>query len=168
MRRPEVRAKFVGDRHPLKNPKHLNSFREAMRRPEHRAAQSERSKRRWTDPDYRSRNALGQRKARIQRGCKGTDIERMMLDCLVGRNIQAVPQYPVDAFLLDFALLEQKVVIECDEEYWHDLPGIREKDARKDSVLVGLGWTVLRFSGTCIRKNVAVCVDEVEKILSGG
>lgn len=35
-------------------------------------------------------------------------------------------------------------VVEYDGDYWHSLPGIAEKDARKARELRALGWRVVR------------------------
>jgi len=50
-------------------------------------------------------------------------------------------------FHVDFLIKDFKTVIECDGEYWHLNPKIQERDKRKDELLTGLGYKVLRFSG---------------------
>jgi very-short-patch-repair endonuclease len=50
-------------------------------------------------------------------------------------------------FHVDFLIRSLKTVIECDGEYWHLNPKIHERDGRKDELLKGLGYKVLRFSG---------------------
>ena len=68
-------------------------------------------------------------------------------------------------YKLDLALLAKRVAVEVDGETHKTLQG-REQDARKDRVLTGLGWTVLRFSNRAILKNVNACVQEVWSITS--
>jgi very-short-patch-repair endonuclease len=46
---------------------------------------------------------------------------------------------------IDIALTEHRIAIEIDGTYWHSLPGIAEKDARKDAFLRARGWVVERF-----------------------
>lgn len=45
---------------------------------------------------------------------------------------------------IDLAFPTDRVALELDGEYWHSLPGIAEKDARKDDWLAQAGWTVVR------------------------
>jgi very-short-patch-repair endonuclease len=55
-------------------------------------------------------------------------------------------------FHVDFLLRDSKTIIECDGEYWHLNPKIQERDKRKDKLLKGLGYRVIRFSGSTINK----------------
>jgi len=55
-------------------------------------------------------------------------------------------------FHVDFLLKDSKTVIECDGEYWHLNPKIRERDKRKDELLKSLDYKVLRFSGKTLDK----------------
>lgn len=56
----------------------------------------------------------------------------------------------VGRWSIDLAFPTPRVAIELDGEYWHSLPEMIEKDARKDAALADLGWTVQRI---LIRKN---------------
>lgn len=59
------------------------------------------------------------------------------------------PQYPVDRFFLDFGNPKMKVAIECDGKEWHM---DKEKDARRDKILLENGWHVFRIGGAdCFR-----------------
>lgn len=55
-------------------------------------------------------------------------------------------------FHVDFLLEHTKSIIECDGEYWHMLPKIQERDKRKEELLAGMGYKVIRFSGKTINK----------------
>lgn len=55
-------------------------------------------------------------------------------------------------FHVDFLLRRLNTVIECDGEHWHLNPKIKDRDRRKDELLKGLGYKVLRFSGKTIDK----------------
>lgn len=55
-------------------------------------------------------------------------------------------------FHVDFLLEKYKTVIECDGEYWHLIPKIMERDKRKDILLQSLGFKVLRFTGSELKK----------------
>ena len=65
------------------------------------------------------------------------------------RDIRAVgavfyPQFPVLDFIVDFANPEAKVAIECDGSAYHK---DKEKDAKRDSLLSSMGWSVYRITG---------------------
>lgn len=86
-----------------------------------------------------------------------------------------------DKFLCDFVFLEQKLIVECDGDFWHANPakyaGKKLKPAQKKGIArdksknayirkVDNGtWKLLRFWGSDIRKDVKACVDKIEKAL---
>lgn len=55
------------------------------------------------------------------------------------------PQYPVNRFFVDFGNPKVKVAIECDGKEWHT---DKEKDANRDKIILGEGWTVFRITGS--------------------
>ena len=69
------------------------------------------------------------------------------LDFLSALNIAElfpVPQLAVETFNIDFAFPDSRLAVEFDPR-WHNSPRKRPMDAKKDSVLRALGWTVLRL-----------------------
>jgi very-short-patch-repair endonuclease len=56
-------------------------------------------------------------------------------------------------FHVDFLIEKYKAVVECDGEYWHLMPKIQERDARKEVLLNSLGYKLVRFPGTIISKT---------------
>ena len=94
-----------------------------------------------------------------------TSIEQALIEELEARNLSYEFQYQFDSWILDFAFPVHKLAIEADGIYWHSLPNIVEKDARKDADLQSQGWTVLRFTGDEIRESPQRCVDEIVKVL---
>ena len=85
----------------------------------------------------------------------------------------------------DFSFKARKLAVFCDSEFWHGydwentaneiktnrefwLPKIEKTMERDKIVLERLqseGWTVLRFWGERIKKDVFGCADEIERIL---
>lgn len=63
--------------------------------------------------------------------------------------------------IVDFFLPEHKIVIECDGDYWHGLPLVKEKDERKTKVLSENGLTVYRFKEYEINNSAKECVDRI-------
>ena len=83
----------------------------------------------------------------------------------------------------DLVFKGKKVVVFCDSEFWHGydwdnkkkefkshqdfwIPKIERNIARDKEVneeLKIMGWTVLRFWGNDIKKNLQACADEIER-----
>lgn len=67
-------------------------------------------------------------------------------------------------FHADFLLEDTKLIIECDGEFWHMAPKIRDRDVRKEEYLRSLGYRVLRFSGRQITNmSETALADSVKK-----
>lgn len=84
----------------------------------------------------------------------------------------------------DIAFVGKKIAIFCDSEFWHGydweerkksfkshqefwIPKIErnmERDREVTAKLESEGWTVLRFWGKEIKKNVLVCADTIQKV----
>jgi len=69
-------------------------------------------------------------------------------------------------WVIDFAFPAHKLIVEADGIYWHSLPNVQAKDARKDADLTQRGWTILRFTGDDIRASACACVDKIVKHLT--
>lgn len=86
----------------------------------------------------------------------------------------------------DIAFIGKKVAVFCDSEFWHGYDWDKRKsdiksnkafwiakierniarDKEVNDYLTSHGWTVLRFWGKEIQKNVTHCVDMIEKEVS--
>ena len=84
----------------------------------------------------------------------------------------------------DIVFLGKKLAVFCDSEFWHgydwenkknDIKSHREfwiskiernmeRDHEVTAKLEAEGWTVLRFWGKEIKKNVSVCADIIQKV----
>ena len=96
-----------------------------------------------------------------------TDIEMAMKEALDKKSIKYVQQHNVDnKFLIDFALLKDKIAIECDGEYWHRLPRNRHIDFLKERYLRSKGWRVVRFTDKLINGNIDYCVNVISMMLN--
>jgi len=95
-----------------------------------------------------------------------TSIEKKMKGELKRRNLSFKPQYVIaNITRADFALPEQKIVIQCDGDYWHNYPYGTEKDHYQNKVLKELGWMVFRFWEREIQEDVQKCVNKVTDCL---
>jgi DNA mismatch endonuclease Vsr len=115
--------------------------------------------------------------------CKDTGIEVKLRKELWSRglryrkNCRDLPGKP------DIVFKGAKVAVFCDSEFWHGkdwetrkeqihsnrdywIPKIErniERDSEVNSQLSEMGWTVLRFWGKEIEKNVSGCADKIER-----
>lgn len=96
------------------------------------------------------------------------------------KNVKSVFGHP------DIAFIGKKVAVFCDSEFWHGYDWANRKsdiksnkdfwiakierniarDKEVNNYLTSHGWTVLRFWGKEIQKNVTHCVDMIEKEVS--
>lgn len=119
--------------------------------------------------------------------CKDTKIEVMLRKELWSRglryrkNVKTVPGKP------DIAFIGKKVAVFCDSEFWHGYDWENRKDTIKtnrefwinkierniqrdsevNQMLTEQGWTILRFWGNDIKKNLSGCADRIEETVKG-
>jgi DNA mismatch endonuclease (patch repair protein) len=95
------------------------------------------------------------------------------------KNIKSLPGKP------DITITKYKIVIFCDGELWHGkdweirkeniktnrdywIPKIERnmaRDIENEKKLENMGWTVIRFWGKEIKKNLMECVNEIKEII---
>lgn len=86
-----------------------------------------------------------------------TPIERKLSDALHAASIPFKVQVPIGGFVVDF-LIDDKLVVECDGEAWHD----PATDEIRDSRLRSLDLEVLRFTGRSIHRDPNSCIERVK------
>ncbi len=69
-------------------------------------------------------------------------------------------QAPIDNFIVDFACLSHRLVIEVDG-IQHDTSEGRKKDSARDAHLHWLGFTSLRFRNSDVSQNIEGVIAEV-------
>jgi len=87
-----------------------------------------------------------------------TSIEKAIREELEKREIDFIPQAQIGAYFADFKI--GNVIIECDGEYWHNLPENKTRDKAKNRLYRKLGYKVFRFTDKEINKDAAACVDK--------
>lgn len=92
---------------------------------------------------------------------RASGIERKIQEALRYVGLYPIPQYVIGPYVVDFAIPECQLVIECDGDYWHTLPKQQIKDKRKDMYLKHEGWRVLRLWEHSIRNDINGCLQEV-------
>lgn len=112
---------------------------------------------------------------------KNTGIERRLGKAMWARGLRYRKHCNNILGNPDFCFRKKKVVVFCDSEFWHGktlLEGQKfktnpdywnakisrniERDKQTNKTLKKAGWTVLRFWGKDIEKNLEHCVYEVE------
>jgi very-short-patch-repair endonuclease len=74
-----------------------------------------------------------------------TNIEEKVRDYLEKENKEYVFQLPTrTGFVIDFALLKQRIAIEVDGTNWHSSKEAKKRDRFKDYQLKREGWKVIR------------------------
>ena len=97
------------------------------------------------------------------RGLYKTDIEEIMGKALEENGIEATYNFPIRSrygYILDFAIVDLKIDIECDGEHFHKIGN--KRDNKRNWVLRKLGWKILRFRGKQIRENIDSCIKEIK------
>jgi len=95
--------------------------------------------------------------------------EHVFYRALYREGIRPVPQYPVEKYVLDFAVLhgERRLNIEIDGERYHrDWDGeLCRRDQIRNQRLMELGWDVMRFWVYQVRDEIAQCLARVHRWL---
>jgi len=115
----------------------------------------------------------------------GTSIELLLCKALwregirYRKNLKTLPGKP------DIAITKYKIAVFCDGEFWHgknwesNKNKIKEnhdfwvakierniaRDNKNEKKLANMGWTVLRFWGRDIKKNLNECVNEIKEAI---
>lgn len=91
-------------------------------------------------------------------------IEKILYISLCDK-IDLIPQFRIDKLRVDFAILPQKIVIECDGRENHSSVKDINCDNWRDAFLHSEGWAVQRFTGNDILTNLDWCVNRILKII---
>lgn len=94
--------------------------------------------------------------------------ERVFYPALVDAGYRPIPQYDIDHYVLDFALLRpngRRLNIEIDGEKYHrDWDGeLIRKDQLRNLRLIEMGWDVLRFWVYEVRDDLPGCIMRVKR-----
>lgn len=80
------------------------------------------------------------------------------------KKYSIVREFSVFPFFIDFAFMNENVAIEIDGSQ-HLLPDRKERDEKKDKLLIENGWTIIRISENEIKKNIDETLVKIETIL---
>lgn len=94
-----------------------------------------------------------------------TDAERRLWSLLRNRGVEGHKfrrQHPIGPYVVDFACVENWLVVEADGGQHAD----NSADERRTAWLNAQGWTIIRFWNDEILKNSAGVYDEIVRALS--
>jgi len=77
-------------------------------------------------------------------------------------------QHPIGPYRADLALLDHRLVIECDGHNFHSTRDQRTRDASRDRFITAQGWRVLRCTGTEIHADVSKVVADIHAVVTNG
>lgn len=101
-----------------------------------------------------------------------SDWERVFYRAAFAAGLRLVPQYGVERYFLDFALIEgnRRLAIEIDGEHYHrDWDGeLCRRDQLRNQRLIELGWDVMRFWVYQVRDDMAGCFKRIRSWVEGG
>jgi very-short-patch-repair endonuclease len=105
--------------------------------------------------------AASQPGSQLIEGCNGrkvflSPIEAVLYHALTRRGLCPAAQIQVRGYFIDLGFPELRVGVEADGAAYHSGPA-RRRDRRRDGHLARDGWTILRFSGSDIRRDPDGC-----------
>jgi len=126
----------------------------------------EASARRWGDPEAKQEQL---RKMREGRTYAGTTIELAIRAVLDEWGVTHIDNKYYAGRECDIFIPCCNLNIECDGDYWHGRPGVRESDRERDIFMRALGYEVVRIWEKDIRENPEVALEAalIERIGNG-
>lgn len=97
-----------------------------------------------------------------------SDWEHLLYKELYNAGVLSIPQYPVERYVLDFAIITdngKKLNIEVDGEHYHkDWTGeLCHRDQIRNQRLYELGWDVKRFWVYQVRDDMQQCIADIKE-----
>jgi len=95
---------------------------------------------------------------------KSTNIERILENIIIDIGLSYETQYVIkNISIADFKI--DNTLIFADGDYWHNLPGRREKDLIQTKKLKETGYRVIRFDGSLIENSPELIIEKIIKEL---
>jgi len=93
---------------------------------------------------------------------RNTSIERAIQVALAERGYQFETNVGIDGVCQpDIIFRDQRVLVFCDGDYWHNRPDVRSKDITQEMILRANDWKVLRFWEHEINTDVSACIAKI-------
>ena len=95
-----------------------------------------------------------------------SEAERHFASFLRGRGLVLETQVQFGSSTLDIWFPGTRIVVEFDGDYWHSLPRMVAKDARKDAALFCAGYSVVRVLQSEFDADPDAVLRRIENMLS--
>lgn len=82
--------------------------------------------------------------------------ELLLKEILDKNNIKYIQQYNIGRFIIDFYLPNNKIAIEVDGLYWHNLPKSKERDKIKNNIILENDIALIRFWENEITEEIVI------------
>jgi len=82
-----------------------------------------------------------------------SSLENVICDVLDELDIKYERQKHIHPYFVDIYIPIKNLIVECDGEYWHNKPGRKELDKKRDNFLISLGYKIIHLPGKKIKKN---------------
>lgn len=89
---------------------------------------------------------------------RATTIEVAVAAVLDALGVEYRTQERIGRYCADIYIPSRRLVIECDGDYWHTLPGVQERDQKRDDWFRSQGYQVVRLWESDIRNDANSCV----------
>ncbi len=117
--------------------------------------------------EIQQETVLGPRYPAVARPDLVSDWEKVLYRALFAAGIRSIPQYSVEKYLLDLAVVheERRLNIEVDGERYHRAwdGELMRRDRLRNQRMIELGWDVKRFWVYQVRDQLDQCVAEIKK-----
>lgn len=80
------------------------------------------------------------------------------------KKYHIIREYCMFPYFIDFAFINEKVAIEIDGSQ-HNLPDRKEKDKKKNELIIKNGWRILRFTASQINNSIENCFKELKSFI---
>ncbi len=88
-----------------------------------------------------------------------TSIEALIRKVLEKKGINFKQEVRIGKYYADFLILNSKLIIECDGEYWHRSDFAKKRDSKKDKFLALKGYKIYRFTEKEIKESKGNCAE---------
>ena len=99
---------------------------------------------------------------------KDTLPERIMQNNLKKNNIAFTKHKPITniehRYQCDI-FIEPNIIIECDGDYWHNYPNLREIDKIRNIELQEKNYIIIRFWERDIKNNIDECINKLMEVI---
>lgn len=121
----------------------------------HKKASTRNNLKRWASYSEEEKRVITMPGLLAAKKANPSSIETTVALLLDSLGVAYIPQYRIKRYIVDFFIPSKNLVIECDGDYWHSLPGRVESDRKKDEYLASIGVQILRLPETQIVAGAA-------------